>query len=340
MFALQVIWFILIGVLLAGYVVLDGFDLGVGVWYLGGGEQDRRSMLSAIAPVWDGNEVWLVTGAGALFAAFPPVYATVFSGFYLAMMLVVLALIFRGVAVEFRSKVSSAGWRKFWDVAFATGSSAAALLLGVALGNILRGLPLDAQGNYTGTFLDLLNPYAVLIGVAGLCTIATHGALYLALKTRGQLRDRALRWARWTSPAQVVMVAGAGLATALLNEHLLANYNAVAALWVLPAAAVAVAAAVAWACRRGHAPAAFVLSAALIVMLWVLAGVGLFPNLVPASNDAGASLTVTNASSSALTLKIMLIMAAAGMPVVIGYQVWLYWTFRRPAESTEGSPEY
>lgn len=340
MFTLQVIWFILIAVLLAGYVVLDGFDLGVGFWFLAGREDDRKAMLSAIAPVWDGNEVWLLTGGGALFAAFPHVYATVFSGFYLAMMMLVFALIFRGVALEFRGKVASVRWRGFWDMAFAMGSTVTAVLLGVAMGNILRGIPLDAEKDFTGTFLGLLNPYSLLIGVAALGVIAAHGALYLAIKTAGETRRRAARWAGKAVLVEAVLVWAAAVATAVFQRHLLRNYRAVPALWALPVAAAGVLGLLVLACRRGRAAAAFLLSSALIVMLWVLAGVGLFPDLVPAANNPALSLTIVNASSSARTLTIMLVMALAGMPVVIGYQAWLYWTFRKPVDRVEGPVDY
>ena len=174
----QIIWFILVGVLLGGYALLDGFDLGVGFWHLfTKGDRARRIALTSIGPVWDGNEVWLLTGGGALFAAFPPVYATVFSGFYLAMMLVVISLIFRAVALEFRSKVEDERWRKAWDVAFSLGSILAALLFGVAVGNVLRGVPLDGEGNFTGTFFGLLNPYSLVFGLLSVAMVATHGAL-------------------------------------------------------------------------------------------------------------------------------------------------------------------
>ena len=332
---LQTIWFILVAVLLAGYVILDGFDLGVGIWYLFGGEKDRQAMLASIGPVWDGNEVWLLTGGGALFAAFPHVYATVFSGFYLAMMLLVFALMFRGVAVEFRNKVASPTWRKFWDVAFAAGSSLTALLLGVALGNILRGLPLDAGRNFTGSFFSLLNPYSLLVGLAGFSIIATHGALYLAIKTPEPLRLRATAWARRAVAMEWVLVGAAAVATALLDKRLLGNYSAAPVLWAIPAAGVAVMTFLALACHRGQAGRAFVLSSVAIVVLWVLAGVALYPDLVPASNGHALSLNIANASSSARTLTIMLVFALVGMPIVIGYQVWLYWTFRRPVDNDD-----
>lgn len=328
---LETIWFILILVLLAGYVVLDGFDLGVGICHLFGDDRDRRAMLSAIAPVWDGNEVWLITGGGALFAVFPHAYATVFSGFYLAMMLVLFALIFRGVAIEFRNKMDCPKWRKFWDTAFAAGSSLAALLLGVALGNILRGVPLDAEHNFTGSFFSLLNPYSLLMGVAGFCIIAAQGALYLTIKTQGQTRDKAMKWARLAVWAEVAVVVVGAIVTAVLDKRLLRNYNAQPIFWLVPAAAAGVLAGLVLAFRRGRPGWAFGMSSAAIVLFWVLAGVALYPDIVPASNDAAMSLNITNASSSPRTLAIMLVFALAGMPIVIGYQAWLYWTFRRPS---------
>jgi len=187
---LQTIWFLLVGVLLIGYAILDGFDLGVGVLTLfRKNAHDRRLMINAIAPVWDGNEVWLLTGGGALFAAFPPVYATVFSGFYLAFMLLLVFLILRGISMEFRSQVDSPAWKNFWDLMFGIGSLVPAILYGVAIGNILRGIPLDETQTFTGTFLGLLNPYAILIGVLGLVMFVCHGAIYMTMKAEGQLED-------------------------------------------------------------------------------------------------------------------------------------------------------
>jgi len=175
---LQVTWFLLIGVLLTGFAILDGFDLGVGVWHLRArGDRERRTLLNAVGPVWDGNEVWLLTAGGALFAAFPPVYASVFSGFYMALMLLLLALIFRAVSMEFRGKVESDGWRRFWDLGFGLGSALPAILFGVAVGNIMRGIPLDADGNFTGTFFSLLHPYALATGLLSLAAFVCHGAI-------------------------------------------------------------------------------------------------------------------------------------------------------------------
>ncbi len=205
MTALQVIWFFLVGVLFVGYAILDGFDLGVGFWHLRAkGDDERRAMLNAVGPVWDGNEVWLLTAGGALFGAFPAVYASVFSGFYLALMLVLLVLMARAISFEFRSQVDSPGWRSAWDVIFSVSSTVAIVLFGVALGNILRGIPLDAAGNYTGTFFGLLNPFALMTGVLGLAMLAFHGALYMVIKGSGDLEERARGW---VGPAGYVYLA-------------------------------------------------------------------------------------------------------------------------------------
>ena len=196
---LNVIWFVLLGVLLAGYAVLDGFDLGVGMWHLGArGDEERRTVIATIGPIWDGNEVWLVTFGGALFAAFPEAYATIFSGFYAVFMLVLLALIGRAVALEFRSKTESAAWRRTWDVVFFASSALASLLFGVGVGNAMVGVPLNDRGIYLGGFWGLLDPYALLVGVMTVSLFLLHGAIYLHLKTHGPLQARAERWMRWS----------------------------------------------------------------------------------------------------------------------------------------------
>ena len=207
------IWFFLVAFLLTGYVILDGFDLGAGVLYpfLGKSEDDKAVIRASIGPVWDGNEVWLITGAGAIFAAFPLVYAMTFSGFYLAIMLVLFGLILRAVSLEFRHRDTS--WKAVWDGAFFVGSLVPSLLVGVALGNVIRGVPMDAQGNYIGTFLDLLNPYSLLVGVTGLALIVQHGAAWLALKSEGELHARALVWRRLSFWTCVVLAIATSVAT-------------------------------------------------------------------------------------------------------------------------------
>jgi cytochrome d ubiquinol oxidase subunit II len=325
---LQVIWSVLIAVLLAVYLLLDGFDLGVGVRYLFEKKsEDRRTMLAAIGPVWDGNEVWLLTGGGAVFAAFPMVYASIFSALYLPLLLVLVAMILRAVSIEFRHQSPGAKWTGLWDIAFAVGSTLPALLLGVAMGNVLRGLPLDVKGNYTGTFLGLLNPYSLLIGIAGLAMLTTHGGIYLTLKTKGDLSDRSRKWSALVSPIYLATVLVAAVVTALTQPHLLANYNNLPALWAIPAGALAAIVLCCLCIRAGKLAVAFVFSSAAILATIASIGAAMFPNLIRTSNKLANSLTVENASSSEYTLKIMLIMTCLGLPIVLAYTAWAYKTF-------------
>jgi cytochrome d ubiquinol oxidase subunit II len=335
MSALQITWFVLIGFLLGGYAVLDGFDLGVGFWYLfAKKEEERRAFLRAIGPVWDGNEVWLLTGGGAIFAAFPPVYASVFSGFYLALLLLLSGLILRAAAIEFRGQVSSPAWRGFWVAAFAAGSALPALLFGVALGNLVRGIELDASGNYTGGFFALLNPYALLVGVTGLAMFATHGALYLELKTEGETRQTARGWAAAARRVYLVLFLPAA-AWSLLGQQ------RGSVLLPLTASALALASIVGIGLleKAGRTWQAFLLSSLSILALLVAAGATLFPALVPAANDPSLSLTVFNSSASQKTLTVMLAVALLGMPVVIGYTYFIYRTFAGPV-GTDGEDHY
>jgi cytochrome d ubiquinol oxidase subunit II len=332
---LQVTWFPLVGILLAGYAILDGFDLGVGFWHLfARKDEERRIFLRAIGPVWDGNEVWLLTAGGALFAAFPPVYASVFSGFYLALVLVLLGLIFRVVSIEFRSQLQDPGWRRRWDLAFSLGSVLPALLFGVALGNLVRGLPLNESGDYIGGFFGLLNPYALLVGVTGLAMFATHGALYLALKTEGGLQGRARFWA---SRAWIFYL----LLFLLSATWSLVAHQEGSVLLPLGASLIALVAilGIEFFNRAGASGRAFLASAVSIAALFGAVGSTIFPNLVRASNGASLSLSVFNASASQNTLTIMLIIALLGMPVVAGYTIFIYRTFSGPvkAEDVDGA---
>lgn len=325
MMALQITWLLLIGVLLIGYAILDGFDLGVGCWHLfAKSREERARFLRVIEPFWDGNEVWLLTGGGALFAAFPPVYATVFSGFYLALMLVLLGLILRAVAIEFRSHVADPRWTAVWDAAFAVGSLLPSLLYAVAVGNLLRGLPLNASGDSTGGFLALLNPYALLVGGVGLTMFALHGALFLALKTTAATQRQARGWALAAWRAYGALFLGAAGWT--LAAHLRGQ---TAAPLILAAAAVVLLVPMRSFIRRGEDLKAFLCSCAeiAVVMLGVVAA--LFPNLVVASNDPALSLTIFNSSSSFRTLLTMLVIAAIGMPLVVGYTVFIHRVFSK-----------
>jgi len=338
---LQAIWYFLIGVLLTGYAILDGFDLGVGFWHLGArGDKERRTLLNAVGPVWDGNEVWLLTGGGAIFAAFPPVYASVFSGFYLAIMLVIFTLIARAVSLEFRSKEASASWRGLWDTVFSVSSTVTGLLLGVALGNILRGVPLDGAGDFTGSFWTLLNPYALLIGVTGLAMLAFHGALYAGLKSGGDLAGRARRWAGGSGWAYLAMFVLASVVTVATQPHLMENYKETPVLWAVPVLALVLILAAIFFHKQNRGGLSFVFSSLSIAGMMGLCGSGLFPNLVPALGTPELSLTAANASSSQLTLKTMLILALIGMPVVIGYTIWVYRSFGGKVDVESESAHY
>lgn len=337
----QVIWFCLVGFLLTVFAILDGADLGVGFWHIfTRGDRRRRTLIRAIGPHWDGNEVWLLTGGGALFAAFPRVYATVFSGFYLAMMFVVVALMLRAVALEFRGKGAGMRSRALWDGVFFASSAIAALLFGVALGNVLRGIPLDGAQNYTGTFWNLLNPYALLIGLLGLAMIAFHGALYIALRTRGAQQAQARAWARGAGVVYLGLFLLSGIVTVGWQDHLMTNYHEHPLLWGIPILALlAIAAAVMGNLRRrpGWAVTAASLS---IVGLMATAAADLFPNLVPALGAPELSLTLANASSSELTLRTMLILAIIGMPLVLGYTIWVYRAFWGPVDVRDDAGSY
>lgn len=335
---LQAIWFLLVGVLIIGYAILDGFDLGVGVLHLFlRNEQERRISLNAIGPVWDGNEVWLLTGGGALFAAFPVVYATVFSGFYLALMLLLVALIFRAVSMEFRSKVDSPQWKKVWDWGFGLGSLLPAILLGVAFGNILHGIPIDGQGNFTGSFAGLLNPYAILIGILSLSLFTMHGALYLTLKTEGELRERMSGVASTFWVGTVALYTLATVSTFFVSPFLFRGMLSNPLFWVLFLLLLVSLISVPVLLKSGKFFAAFLASAALIASMIGLSAVSLFPRLVPSATNLDYSLTIRNASSTPATLTVMLVIALIGMPIVIGYTWFIYRVFKGKVEITEAS---
>ena len=325
---LNTIWFLLVGVLIAGYAILDGFDLGAGVLHLfTKDERERRVMMNAIGPVWDGNEVWLLTAGGALFAAFPPVYASVFSGFYLAFMLLLVALIFRAISFEFRSKVDSPGWRRCWDIAFGVGSTVPALLYGVAVGNVLRGLEMDPSGIST-TLPGLLNPFALLIGVLGLTMFVLHGATYLGLKTDGALQERMRRWAAAAWVAFIALYAISTVASYAVAPYLFENWFSNPLTWVFFALLLASCITGPAAVRTRRFGRGFVASAAATLSIIALAAEGMYPRLVPSRPDLANSLTIYNASSTPRTLTVMLVIALIGMPLVILYTVLIYRAFR------------
>jgi cytochrome d ubiquinol oxidase subunit II len=321
--ALTDIWFLLIAVLWTGYFVLEGFDFGVGMLLplVGRTENDRRVAINTIGPVWDGNEVWLLVAGGATFAAFPEWYASLFSGFYLALLLILVALIVRGLAFEYRGKIDSDRWRRNWDLAIIAGSTVPALLWGVAFANIVQGVPLDADHEYTGTLLTLLNPYALLGGLATLSLFALHGATFLALKTHGDVRVRANALVpRIGVPA--ILLGGAFLVWTFFSHSVLWT-----GLPILVAAGALVAAVlVAIGGREGWA---FLLTALAIVAVTVTLFGSLYPDVLPSSTNPAFSLTTTNASSTPYTLTIMSWVALAFTPIVLAYQAWTFWVFRR-----------
>jgi cytochrome d ubiquinol oxidase subunit II len=332
------VWFVLVAFLLTGYVILDGFDLGAGVLYpfIARSEADKATVRASIGPIWDGNEVWLITGAGAIFAAFPMVYAMAFSGFYVAIMLVLFGLILRAVSLEFRHR--DPGWKGVWDGAFFLGSLVPSLLVGVALGNVIRGVPLDANGDYTGTFLELLNPYSLLVGVTGLALIVNHGVSWLAVKTEGQLHVRAGRWRTPVFLAFAALAVATSAATIAAVPRASDNVFGRPLGWLFLALLAGALAYTLWQQRRpdGHL-GAFLGSAAIIVALAGIAAVSQFPDIVPArGTPPETSLTVENAASGTLTLQVMLVIALIGVPIVLAYTVLVYrifWGKVRPTDA-------
>jgi cytochrome d ubiquinol oxidase subunit II len=320
---LRDIWFLLIAVLWIGYFVLEGFDFGLGILlpFLGRTDGQRRALINAIGPVWDGNEVWVLVAGGATFAAFPYWYATLFSGFYLALFLILAALIIRGVAFEYRGKRDSAAWRKGWDWAIFLGSAVPALLWGVAFANIVAGVPIDKNMEFTGNLLTLLNPFALLGGVVTLTLFMTHGAAYIALKTEGELRERANR-----ALVLIGLVAAVAAVLFLVWTQIQSLVVVSAVASVLAALALVGALLANLLKREGWA---FIGTALTIALAVVALFLHLYPNVMPSSTNSAFNLTITNASSTDLTLTIMTIVAVIFTPLVLLYQGWTYWIFRQ-----------
>ena len=326
--ALTTFWFILIAVLWTGYFVLEGFDFGVGILlpFLGRDDTDRRAMINTIGPVWDGNEVRLLTAGGATFAAFPLWYASLFSGFYLALLLILVALIVRGVSFEFRGKVATDRWRRGWDRAIFWGSALPALLWGVAFANIVRGVPMNAGHVVTGNLLTLLNPYGLLGGLATLTLFALHGAIFLSLRTTGDLRARARKAAVRIAAATVPVAAAFLIASQVAHGRLATDITAALAAVALLAAVAAIA--------RGKERWAFAGTAITLVFAVATLFGDLWPDVLPSTTSAAYSLTINNASSSHYTLTVMTWVALLFTPVVLAYQGWTYWVFRHRVGGT------
>jgi len=325
---LNTVWFILIAVLFIGYFFLEGFDYGVGILlpFLAKDDRDRRVLINTIGPHWDGNEVWLITAGGAIFAAFSGWYATLFSGFYLALVLMLVGLIVRGVALEFRSKDENPTWRAMWDWLIFVGSLLPALLWGVALANIVRGVPIDANKNYVGNFFTLLNPYALLGGLTTLVGFTLHGAIFITLKTANDLAEKAHDAANTLWRPAVVLIFALMIASYLATDiftRLGVNPGPV------PLGAGAALLSVGWFLRTRRYGWAFAFHGLSISLMVITAFMGLYPRVMVSSLDPRYSLTIYNASSSPYTLQVMTIVALVLVPIVLLYQGWSYYVFRQ-----------
>lgn len=328
---LHILWFALLGVLLAGYGILDGFDLGVGILHLCvRKDEERRVLMNSIGPLWDGNEVWLVVFGGALFAAFPRAYAAAFSGFYTPFMIILAALIFRAVSMEFRSKQDWRAWRLFWDVALFIASTLAAFTFGVLVANCILGLPLGADGDFVRavTLADLLRPYPVLVGCFAVATFAMHGSIYLYLKTEGELQQRIHRWMWRTFGLFLTLYILVTIVTLTNLPRSTAKYEDYPWAWLVVVLNVLAIANIPRAIYQGRPFDAFISSACTIAAFTFLFGLTLAPNLIVSTVDPAYSLTVARAASSHKTLVIMTIVACLGMPFVLSYTITIYWIFR------------
>ncbi len=334
----NLIWFILIAVLFVGYIILDGFDLGVGMHMMSAKtDRERRIVMNSIGPVWDGNEVWLITAGGATFAAFPHVYATIFSGYYTAFMLFLLVLIIRGVSMEFRSKVESNSWRKAWDVLFMVSSFLIALLLGVAFANVAAGLPLDAEMEYHGGLIPLLNPYALVFAIMGVLGLRLHGNLWLLVKTEDELQANVRKQ---TMPDYYLfLVAFAGLLayTFATQSHLFTNYKNYPVLWAIPAITILLTTILPVYLKKHADKAAFTIFSSVIAFTLLIFIAGMFPNFVVSNPNPELSLNAYNSASSEGTLSTMFIIACIGVPLVLAYQVIIYRIFRGKVKLEDSS---
>ena len=358
----RVLWWAILGVLLIGIAVMDGFDMGAAILLpiVGRNDIERRIVINTVGPVWEGNQVWLILGGGAIFAAFPPLYGVAFSGFYLAMLLLLFSLILRPVGFKFRSKLTDTRWRATWDTALFLGGLVPALVYGVAFGNVLQGVPFrfdyTLRMTYTGSLLDLFNPFALLCGLLSVAMITMHGAAYLGCKTQGDVRDRATRYGTIAGMAMIALFVLGGVWAARLDFYvlksvpgvaapsnplgklvvrqagaLMANYAADAWIIVAPALAIVAAAAAILLLRAGARPLlAFVSSGLAIAGVIATAGLSMFPFMLPSSLDPVSSLTVWDATSSQTTLIVMTVVTAILLPIVLAYTAWVYHVLRGP----------
>lgn len=333
------IWFLIVGALFSGYAILDGLDFGAGAWHLFlRDEESRRIALNAIGPVWDGNEVWLVIGGGALFAGFPVLYASLFSAMYIPFILFLVFIIFRAVSIEFRSKEPMAWWRKMWDITYSISSIMLALLLGVVLGNILQGIALGENFDYTGSpLLDFLNPYAVMVGITTLALFMSHGAIYLLLKTEGFLYEKLSRLLKAGLIFFIVSYAITTIYTLIYIPHLTEKIRNNPLLFLLPLLAILSIANIPRLANKKKYLSAFIFSALSMSFLLILIAFELYPNLLMSTIDPQYDISVYNAASSQKSLGIMITIAAIGTPLVLGYTIFVYATFKGKVKIDETS---
>jgi len=331
-------WFLVVGAVFTGYAILDGFDLGAGALHLFfKKEESRRTALNAIGPVWDGNEVWLVIGGGALFAGFPEVYATIFSAFYIPFMLFLTVLILRAIAIEFRSKENMLWWRKTWDIIYSISSILIAVLLGVVLGNVMQGIPINKNFEYEGGFFNLLNPYALITGVTVLALFMMHGATYLIMKTENRLHTKLKVLAKNTSRFFVISYITLTMATLIYLPQTADKFRLNPWLFVIPVVTVLTIINTRRLLEKGVYFKAFLSSALTSALLLITVTLNLFPNIVVSTIDPAYNITVYNGASSQKSLGIMLTIAAIGVPLVAAYTIFVFWTFRGKVKLDETS---
>ncbi|MCB0685280.1 MAG: cytochrome d ubiquinol oxidase subunit II [Saprospiraceae bacterium] len=332
-------WFLVVGALFSGYAILDGFDFGAGAWHLFfRKEESRRIALNAVGPVWDGNEVWLVIGGGALFAGFPILYAFLFSAMYTPFMLFLVFIIFRAISIEFRSKEKMLWWRKTWDFMYALSSIMLAFLLGVVLGNVLQGMPVNQQWEYEGGgFFSFLNPYAILVGLTTLSLFMTHGAMYLLMKTEGRLYQKLTHLLKGSIAAFIILLVVLSIYTLIYVPQLSDEIRADFRLWILPFLAFLSVANIPRLASKQKFRRGFIFSSLTISLLLMMVAIEIYPTLIVSTLDGGKDITIYNAASSTKSLSIMLTIAAIGAPMVLAYTIFVYRTFKGKVRLDETS---
>lgn len=329
-------WYLVVGAVFSGYAILDGFDLGAGAWHLFfKDEKSRRVALNAIGPVWDGNEVWLVIGGGALFAGFPIVYATMFSAMYIPFMLFLTFLIFRAISIEFRSKEPMKWWRSMWDTAYSFSSILLTILLGVVLGNVLQGMPLDADYEFAGSWLEFINPYAIMVAICTLAIFMMHGAIYLIMKTEGKQFVKMTRHVKEAMIFFIVSFAITTVYTLIYFPHLSDRFKEHPLLFVVPLLAFLSIANIPRLIHKEKYNSAFFFSSLSIAMLLMVVAIELYPVIIISKGNPAFNITVYNAAASEKTLGIMLVIAAIGTPLVAAYTTFVFWTFRGKVQMDE-----